>query len=238
MQQYQINDEELALGNLLQAEIDKINKSWPVETTQEVLPDGHEHRDLAKFFHLDEQQSGNHAVFHDPILQAAHPLTPPQEFDLFNDDDVARILMADSDRLFQLWTAGQFDGTQGVLPGGHKPYANQNFTDSHLGQQHITTSAPWDNYSGQIVYPYPAYPAYPGPSGESSETETFRKCRSQAERANYWNLRHADPNTARPKPIKYKSPEQRAAARLEKKASDELRRTKKAAVRERQMQRK
>lgn len=41
-------------------------------------------------------------------------------------------------------------------------------------------------------------------------------------------------DTPRPEPIRYKSPEERALARLEKKALDEARRTRKLAVREKE----
>lgn len=67
---------------------------------------------------------------------------------------------------------------------------------------------------------------------ESSEGKAYRKCSSPTEVANYWNSRHTSVDTPRPKPIRYKSPEQRAVARLEKKALYEARRAKKLAVRE------
>lgn len=70
---------------------------------------------------------------------------------------------------------------------------------------------------------------------ESREGKAYRECSSPNDVANYWNSRHTSVDTPRPKPIRYKSPEQRALARLEKKALDEARRAKKLAVREKEM---
>lgn len=252
MPETQINGEELALGKLLMAEIDRINQSSRLETTQGLLPDEHEHRDLAEFFHVDEQLSEDHAmhngqgldVFLDPAFQVDQPLTPPQQPDRLNDEEIAKLFRDEAERITQTWEYFQFETTPEVLLSGYEPQANQYLTDSYLGQQqqqqHMPTSAPWDDFSGQISYPSSGYPSSgypPGPSGQSRETESFRNCRTPADLANYWSSRHTDPNTARPKPVKYKSPEQRAAARLEKKASDDLRKVKKAAAREKQMQR-
>lgn len=71
---------------------------------------------------------------------------------------------------------------------------------------------------------------------ESSEGKTYRECSSSPSKvADYWNKRHTSKDTPRPTPIKYKSPEQRAVARLEKKALDEARKAKKRAVREKEL---
>ena len=73
---------------------------------------------------------------------------------------------------------------------------------------------------------------------ESREGKTYRKCSSPTDIANYWNSRHTLKDTPRPTPIKYKSPEQRAVARLEKKALEEARKARKTAVREKEMHKK
>lgn len=204
----QVNDEELAFAKLLRSEIDRINQSSQVETTQEVLPGGHEHQDLTNFLHSG-QHSGDHAmnetlgldVFPDLQPQVTQPLTPPPDFDQFNDEELAKakLFLSEVEELTQSWAS------QGP---------------THFQQQRL------DNIQISNVHEYRMRK-----TRETSNGDILQQCRSPAEVANYWNKRHIDSNTARPTPIKYKSPEQRAAARLEKKASDELRKAKKAAAR-------
>lgn len=65
-----------------------------------------------------------------------------------------------------------------------------------------------------------------------SEAKVYRNCTSPQQLTAYWTLRHTSADTPRPTPIKYKSREERKLARVEKRAQDEARRARKAAVRE------
>lgn len=265
-----------------------------------------------------------------PKLRRTQTFTPPQDYgeDYGESPDFVKLLEFEIEMMDQVHQGCRFENTQGVLPGvlhgGNRPQANQDHTDSHLNQHHIT-SMPWEEFNEQpqryrvpqpsdsifqhsfcyytppnsssstsdfgeatqgrtnfssVPFTNPSY-HYPGPYGvgrspshtsssspdlqqrqfhpmqqqqlldnidisnvhgyhirETTEMRAYRECSSPADRAKYWNSRHDDPDSPRPTPIKYKSPEERAVARLDKKASDELRKAKKVAVREKHMEKK